>query len=203
MAFTVVLAANVFYPVTVRNLCLAFADAGFFRPVWTDEISDEWVRNLSNKITPIEARSKRRQIDQHFEDSIVPKIRYEPFESQLRQTHPKDRHVLAAAIAASADMIVSNNIKDFDPDELASFGIDICDCDEFLCNQLDLHPTALSVVEFVMGVRKPPFEFKEYVERLDNSGLIDFATSLQKLKADQDQWNSLQLTLKLADESMH
>lgn len=41
-----VLDACVLYPAPIRDLLLSFAEAGLFKPFWSDKINDEWVRNL-------------------------------------------------------------------------------------------------------------------------------------------------------------
>ena len=38
--------ANVLYPAGVRDILLRLADRGLFRPLWTAQIHDEWIRNL-------------------------------------------------------------------------------------------------------------------------------------------------------------
>jgi hypothetical protein len=43
---TVILDANVLYPAPVRDLLLHLADLNLFKPKWTVEIQDEWIRNL-------------------------------------------------------------------------------------------------------------------------------------------------------------
>ncbi len=48
--FVVILDANVLYPFRTRDVLLTFAQLGLFRARITDEIMDEWSRNLiSNK----------------------------------------------------------------------------------------------------------------------------------------------------------
>jgi hypothetical protein len=56
--------------------------------------------------------------------------------------HPKDRHVLAAAVAGRADILVTENLKDFPPAAVADFGITVVGQDDFLSGLLDLYPDA-------------------------------------------------------------
>jgi len=41
-----VLDANVLYPAPIRDFLLRLAEADLFIPKWSDEIHNEWVRNL-------------------------------------------------------------------------------------------------------------------------------------------------------------
>ena len=65
-----------------------------------------------------------------------------------------DRHVLAAAIAGRADVIVTKNLKDFPPAALQPHGIEAQHPDTFLIHQRGLSeqafPTALRKVELVL-----------------------------------------------------
>jgi hypothetical protein len=49
---------------------------------------------------------------------------YEPLIEGLTLPDPNDRHVLAAAILAGADVIVTFNLRDFPPEALARFGVE-------------------------------------------------------------------------------
>lgn len=55
--------------------------------------------------------------------------------------HPKDRHVLAAAVRADAAVIVTANRKDFPAAALDRYDLDAVHPDDFLLDQLDLYPT--------------------------------------------------------------
>lgn len=44
--FTVVLDANVLYPAPLRDFLLHLADVELYKPKWTKEIQEEWIRNL-------------------------------------------------------------------------------------------------------------------------------------------------------------
>lgn len=70
-------------------------------------------------------------MDAHVRDSLV--TGYEDLIETLKLPDPNDRHVLAAAIAARADVIVTFNLAHFPKSILASYGIDV------------MHPDALGV----------------------------------------------------------
>jgi hypothetical protein len=57
--------------------------------------------------------------------------------------HPKDRHVLAAAVAGRADGLVTENIKDFPPESVAHLGVTVTGQDDFLLRLLELHPESV------------------------------------------------------------
>jgi hypothetical protein len=52
----------------------------------------------------------------------------------------KDRHVLAAAVSKGVDVIVTRNMRDFPPESLAPYSIEIQSADEFVLHVLDLNP---------------------------------------------------------------
>ena len=56
--------------------------------------------------------------------------------------HPKDRHVLAAAVAGRADTLVTENLKDFPPESAAPLGITVTGQDDFLLGLLELRAKA-------------------------------------------------------------
>ena len=77
----------------------------------------------------------------------------------------KDRHVVAAAVKAGAQVITTSNLKDFSP---LPEGIEAQSPDEFLCNLFDLDPDAF--VSMLRGqatdLTRPPVTFDRLLERL-------------------------------------
>ena len=61
---------------------------------------------------------------------------YQALADSLKLPDPNDRHVLAAAIRAGAQSIVTRNLKDFPADRLAVFGVQAQDPDEFVLGLL-------------------------------------------------------------------
>ncbi len=122
--FTVILDANVLYPFRVRDVLLRFYEEGLFRARWTDQIIDEWTRNLIRN-RPDHQASVLAQVEQmkaHFNEAWV--MGYEPLIQSLQLPDPDDRHVLAAAIVCGAQHIVTENLKDFPAEVLDEFDIE-------------------------------------------------------------------------------
>jgi len=124
--FTVVFDACVLYPSILRDLLVTLAKAGLFRAKWTDDIHDEWIRSpLINRpdLSPEILNRTRRLMDSAVLDALIDPARYRPLISSFILPDPGDRHVLAAAVASQAEMIVTFNLKDFPESALAPHGV--------------------------------------------------------------------------------
>lgn len=137
---TALLDACVLFGPPLRGLLLALAHASLFRALWTDDIVNECETALhrrSGGALRLDDALPEGRIDGHHR--LVP---------ALSLPDPADRHVLAAAIVAGADTIVTWNRRDFPPRTLCPYGITALDPDAFI---LDLiardHPAALEVLQ--------------------------------------------------------
>ena len=106
MAFTALYDACVLFPAPVRDLPLHLAVTDQFRARWTDAIHEEWIRAVLNS-RPDLSRERlertRRLMDAHVRDALI--TDFEDLIPTLTLPDPDDRHVLAAAIRARADVI--------------------------------------------------------------------------------------------------
>ena len=143
MRFVVVFDACVLYPAPMRDFLIRLATAGLFAAKWTDRIHDEWTRSLLATRPDLANALKRTRslMDQAVPDCLVEG--YEPLIEGLSLPDPDDRHVLAAAIRAGAQTIVTINLRDFPAPSLAPFGIEAVHPDTFVEQQLDLHEGAV------------------------------------------------------------
>jgi predicted nucleic acid-binding protein len=139
--FTVVLDANVLYPFLVRDVLLTMAEAGMFRARWSAEIMDEWQRNLIADKPEKEAKINRTAfvMTEAFPEALVDG--FDALIDKIDLPDPKDRHVVAAAIQADAQHIITNNIKDFPPGVLDRYGIEAKTPDDFIVSTFELYPT--------------------------------------------------------------
>ena len=118
--FVVVLDANVLYPYRMRDILFTFAHQGLFRARFTKDIIDEWTRNLIADKPDLKTSVEKQAtiVAEVFDECFVEG--YEPLIAGLNLKDPDDRHVLAAAIKCSAQIIVTENRQDFSTAE-ASF----------------------------------------------------------------------------------
>jgi predicted nucleic acid-binding protein len=132
--------ACVIYPTILREILLGFAAKGLFEPVFSERILEEWTRATA-KIGP-EAQAQAR-VEAVLVRANFPKamVREQPrIEARLALPDANDLHVLAVAIAAHADCIVTFNAQDFPRAVLAEHGIDRRDPDGFLWELTCRHP---------------------------------------------------------------
>lgn len=179
--FSVVLDANVLFPFLTRDLLLSCAAEGLFRPRWTKLINQEWSRAAvsSGRISREQANRTLSVMNTHFDEAEIEG--YEPLIDGLALPDPDDRHVLAAAIRIKADMIVTDNIKDFPAETLDGFEIEACTADKFLANTIDLFK--IDAVRAIREARNrcvnPPIGRDEYLHKMIASGLVETANEIK------------------------
>jgi hypothetical protein len=173
--------ANVLYPAPLRDLLIRLARAGLFRARWTEKIHDEWTTALLRTRPELADRLPRTRalLNSAIEDCLVEG--YEALIPTLTLPDPDDRHVLAAAIVGEATVIVTMNIRDFPPERLAPFRIDVQHPDTLIRQVLDLdEATALSAIrEAREALKSPPKTVEEFLDTLAQQGLAESAAFLR------------------------
>jgi predicted nucleic acid-binding protein len=138
--YTAVLDACVLFSRLQRDVLLSLAHADLYTARWTEEIESEWTSSLKKQY-PAAAHKIQNVVEQMREaipDCLI--VDYELFIPSIQLPDENDRHVLAAAIRGNADAIVSLNTKDFPGDVLAKFDVEVQTPDQFVLNQIMLHP---------------------------------------------------------------
>ena len=173
MAFVALFDANVLYPGSLRDLVVRLGQTGLFRARWTDQILDEAFGAIVENQPELAGRLARTRelMNDAIDDVVV--AGYEPLIAGLFLPDPDDRHVLAAAICAGAQVIVTNNIKDFPTDRLAPFGIEAQTPDEFVLHLIDLAPArVITVIDHqAAALKNPPMSVEDLLTRLRAVGL--------------------------------
>lgn len=134
-----VLDACVLAPIRLASTLLWLAEDYLFQPLWSGRILAEVERTLLKLGVPADKAHRRvGAMRRAFGDDAMVQ-RFEHREPGLR-CDPKDRHVLAAAIHAQADTLVTFNLKDFPAESASPHGIRIVDPDTFLTELLEAEP---------------------------------------------------------------
>ncbi len=177
--FTCLLDTNVLFPLEIRDILLWFAYYELFTPKWSEDIFQEWITIMRNKNIPEEIILNRiDNVDKAFPDAKV--INYQALIETLDLPDPKDRHVLAAAIKSNANIIVTNNLRDFPYEYLESFELKALSVDDFLTDIIDLNPT-LAIAAFkqmVINRTNPAMDEFTVLDILRKRGLTNTANYL-------------------------
>jgi hypothetical protein len=182
--FTVLYDACVLYPAPLRDLLMQLALSDLFRARWTDQIHDEWIRNVLNNRPDLRLDQLNRTKDlmnSHVRDSLV--TGYEYLIPSLQLPDLDDRHVLAAAIAGGADTVVTFNLKDFPKVVLDEYEVTAQHPDDFIADLIDWRPqVVMAAVEICRKrLRNPPKSVDEYFNILLKQGLSISTAMLQEI----------------------
>ena len=183
MPFVVIYDASVLYPSTLRDLLLRVAQAGLVQARWTDEILDEMFTALKRdrlELDPAKLDRTRVLMGTAVRDWKV--TGYEQLVDALKLPDPDDRHVLAAAIRARAQVIVTSNLRDFPSAELDAWDLEAKSPDDFMRDQVSLDRAAVyaAVQQIADSWRNPPGSVDDVLERLERNGL---AVTVAELRA--------------------
>jgi hypothetical protein len=175
MAFVVIYDACVLHPSTLRDLLIRIAQSGLVRARWTEAILDETFASVAERcpdISPANLQRTRELMCRAVRDCLV--TGYEPIVEVLDLPDPDDRHVLAAAIRSGAQVIVTDNLKDFPATVLDQWGIEAKSADDFVLDQLHLDTPSIyvAVQQIADAWRMPPGTFADVLDRLERNGLV-------------------------------
>jgi hypothetical protein len=186
VAFVVVYDACVLHPAPLRDLLVRIANTGVVRARWSERILDECFGSILKRrpdLAPAALARTRALMCDAVTDCLVE--RYEHLEAALDLPDPDDRHVLAAAIRAGAQAIVTFNLSDFPDHVLARYDVQAKHPDEFVIDSLDLAPVVVTqcVIQQAATCRNPPVNVSELLDTLRNAGLVQSVARFRELLA--------------------
>jgi hypothetical protein len=179
---TVVCDANVFYSVVMTDLLLSLGVAELFLPRWTNQIHDEWMRNLRSDrpdLDPAKVERRRQLMDGAIDDCLIEG--YEHLIPVLNLPDADDRHVLAAAIHGGAQVILTFNQRHFPPQSLSAYGITARHPDDFLTTLVAQSSDVVLDALEEMRARKarPPLTREDLLLKFEKQRLKRFVEALR------------------------
>jgi predicted nucleic acid-binding protein len=177
----VVLDANLLYPFQLRNLLVQFGMDSVIAPRWTARIHEEWIGNL---VAAGRAPHERLLLTLDLMNGALPEAEvrnWEIYMDGLTMQDPDDCHVLAAALAAEAQTILTMNLRDFPDSALGPDGVIAVHPDRFLCGLYDADPELLraSTEMAHANLSRSAPSFADYLTALERQGLPQLVKRLR------------------------
>ncbi len=191
MAFSAFLDTCVLVPSRQRDVLLQVALGRIFRPLWSSEIIRELdytlrrllkERGAATEETDAYLARLHQQMESSFPDAVV--TGWEQVMGTIDLPDPNDRHVVAAALLGRADVIVTENSKDFPLGSLPH-PLFTQTSDEFLLDSLDLDSkTVVAAVKQVAarsGRNGPALSPLQVADHLKHTSAPKFGTAISEI----------------------
>jgi hypothetical protein len=183
MAKTIVIYdACILYSAPLRDLFMRLALADLYQAKWTEDIHREWIGSLLKNrpdLTKVRLEKIKEKMDTHVRDCLVEG--YAKLIEKITLPDPNDRHVLAAAIQAKAQIIVTFNLSDFPLKATKKYNVEAQHPDQFLLNLLRNASSIVmkTVKETRLSLKNPPKSTAEYLAILKRQSLLQTVIYLQ------------------------
>lgn len=180
MIFSAVLDANALYPFSLRDTLLRLAELELYTPLWSERILDEVRTSLvERQITHEQADRLIAAMRGAFEEADVDASEIERLEPAMTNDE-KDRHVLAAAVAAGSELIVTFNLDDFPAQACEPVGVEAVHPDQFLIDLHDLNPDGVrAALEQQAADLNPPWAVDQLLNALEVVGVPRFVADVR------------------------
>lgn len=134
---------------------------------------------IERGVPPEQVDHRLTQMTRSFPDALV--TGYETLVDGMTND-PKDRHVLAAAVRANAEVLVTFNLRDFPGPSLKPYDIVAVHPDEFLLDQLDLYPgvTRRVLRQQAASYRREPKTIPGLLALLERTGVPQFVAEVRR-----------------------
>lgn len=179
--------ACILYPFHLRNLIVQAAVDRLVEARWTDEIYNEWIWNLAADAPAIPF--ERLQATRRLMNDALPRatvIGYEDLIPAVSFPDPDDRHIVAAAIAAGASVILTWNLRDFPATALKKYGLRRQTPDAFLADLYDQAPdlAVSSLANARRNLSKSRVSASDFIDILNNQKLGQLAKRVRSRLTD-------------------
>ena len=145
----IVLDACVIYPTVMREVLIGCAARGLLVPVWSDRIIEEWLRAAAklgpdgHGIAAAEAAVMQDQFPTAMCNPVV--------QTGIRLPDANDVHVVACAVEAQADGLMTAKTRDFPLRVLREFGLARLHPDDFLTGEARAGTVVQEIVRDVVA----------------------------------------------------
>lgn len=146
MSLSVTLAdANILISRTLRDYFVYAAKLGALDIHWSETILDETTRNLVKQFdfTQDDAEVLIERLEAFLPSALVEVKKRDETRVAKVEMDDKDRHVLAAALSANAELLLTQNVRHFPREWMAKRGIDLVNAGTLLTRLAADYPDIL------------------------------------------------------------
>jgi predicted nucleic acid-binding protein len=172
--------SSVLYSRHLRNALVWHSLEGVFELRWSALILDETRRSLIERNLDAYGEERASAVDRVlgrvtsalssiYPDAEVPAEEIQSLVEQMTND-PKDRHVLAAAVAAGSQFVVTANLKDFRPQDTGPHDVEALSADAFLTKLLDEQAVELCSAALANQADFHDWTLKQLLELLGQPG---------------------------------
>ncbi|WP_433167504.1 PIN domain-containing protein [Kribbella sp. CA-247076] len=129
--------ANVIRGQLTNDILMSVAHRDVFEPRWSQHVLDEMRRNRPEGVSEEKIDKRIATMNKVFPKAMT--SGYEDLEPQM-QADPKDKHVLAAAVRSESAVLVTDNVKDFNPPSTGPNAMRVEKLSQFLSRKLQENP---------------------------------------------------------------
>ena len=177
--------ANVLYSRVLRDYLLYAATVEAVEIRWSASILGEVIEHLAENIEGFDAAAGGRLVAAM--NGAFPEAMVEPDNeageavAHLRMPDEDDRHVLAAAVAVGADVLCTNNLKDFPLEVMREVGIQLLSADGLLSLLVAEHPGQVLAAHWLAVSRLPGATDASTLQALRRAGAVRLAELIGSL----------------------
>ncbi|MFC5268226.1 PIN domain-containing protein [Kribbella qitaiheensis] len=178
--------ANVLRGQLTADILLTLAYREQFEPRWSQEVLDEVRRNCPPGLPEAAIDKRLATMNRAFPPAMT--SGYEHLIHEMR-ADAKDQHVLAAAVHSNSVVLVTENVKDFDPPNSGKHAMHVEKVSAFLNRLLDDDPAEVvaAMNEVVSRTDRAPNSIPDLIDKMAvQEDLKGFAQNLNEaVPADQ------------------
>lgn len=166
---------NVLYPYYVSDLLLFLSSDGVIRLLWTQYLVDEVVEVVPRRFLRGKVGRNSSAVQRQWSAATKYLARDEVAEDEwtaclplVTGPDPDDLPHMAAAIAGSADYLLTSDRRGFSQSQLEEHGVKLLRADQFLCDLLEADPESvvLTLRSRAASFARPPMTLQEYLDVL-------------------------------------
>lgn len=177
--------ANVLYSRVLRDYLLYAADAELISIRWSAAILAEVIEHLTANLPTFDAAAGQRLVaamstafpDAEIDIDDAARERVAP----LALPDEDDRHVLAAAVAAEAEILCTDNIKDFPAEVMKAVDIQALSTDDLLSLLITEYSDEMRAVHQTVVSRLPGATDQSTLATLQRAGAVRAANLMEDL----------------------